>query len=73
MALLPENKVAEIKYMVQMGWLVEGTAGNVGKHQLTAKGQAEYARLLDALDAKHKTLIKLTVLLNAFTDVNTLI
>lgn len=65
----PYNEIKDNEFndLVAKGWLVEGTAADVGKFQLTAKGLEQFNRLNLNLDAKSQVLIGLKLAANVFT------
>lgn len=69
MAILDNQKPNELHYMIKMGWLVEGTATDAGKHKLTAKGIEQFNRFVNGLNSKDKVMLKLQLAANAFSDV----
>lgn len=56
----------EFNDLVKLGWIEEGTVGDAGKFKLSAKGLAEYDRLVESLAAKQQVLATFKTKANAF-------
>lgn len=65
--MFEELRVNELYDLQAKKLLEEGTAADVGKFRLSAKGLTQFDRLLESLPAKDQVVIQLKLAANAYS------